>query len=218
MVSSICWQPSEDRDLQEFIIAVLGVEVFMIVFFMECKVYDLSTAMFFAFALGCLARGNFNSFYGLFLISCFNRETTILLSTFFAVHYFWKMETLRYVSGLGMQGFAFLGTRAWLMKLYEGNVGQSFYFWPIRVIGGYWSEPIQSLILVGACAVAGYFVARHWKEKPEFLRCALSVLLPLLFILHLMLGIAFEIRVFAEIFPVAWVMAFWTLDKREPRV
>ncbi len=218
MESSICL-PHSDVDLQEFLIAALGVEVFMFIFFLESKVYDLSTAMFFAFALGLLARGKFRWYYGLFFLACLNRETTVLLSAFYAVWFWGRLEIRDYVMGMGVQGIGFVSTRLFLMKLFEGAPGQNFYFWPLRVLSGYWNQPFDTLIILGACALAGYFIGRDWREKPLFLRCALMVMLPILVMLHLCLGMAFEVRVFAEVFPVivGLISNVLTLDNREPR-
>ena len=208
MESSIYLQRSEGRDLREFVIAVIAVEVFMLVFFVENKVYDLSTAMIFAFALGLLARGKFSLFHLLYPVGCLNRETMFLLSLFFAVHYFWKMETLRYLFSLVYQGSVFVGIRLMIVKLFEGNPGQPFYFQPWQVIEKYWSHPITSLALLMLIALIWYFVARRWREKPAFLRSALAVMLPLQVVLHLAMGAPYEIRVFAEVYPVVWVMMF----------
>ena len=134
--------------------AALAVEAFMLVFIYFCKVYDLSTAMIFAFALGFMARGKFGAFYLLYPLGCLNRETMFLLSAFFAVHYFWKMEAIRYLLRLAYQGFAFFGIRVLVMKIFEGNAGQAFYFQPWQVFGDYWSHPFQSFLLIT-------LIARH---------------------------------------------------------
>ena len=63
MGSSIYLQHSNVEDLWDFIVAAAAVELFMILFFLECKVYDLSTAMFFAVSLGLLARGKLKEYY-----------------------------------------------------------------------------------------------------------------------------------------------------------
>ena len=188
--------------------AVLAVEVFMFVFFLECKVYDLSTAMFFAFSLGLLARGKFKEFYLLYPLGCMNRETMFLLSLFFAIYYFWKMEVFRYLFGVVYQGSVFVGIRLMIVKLFEGNPGQPFYFQPWQVIEKYWNHPITSLALLMLIILIWHFVARHWREKPAFLRSALAVMLPLQVVLHLAMGAPYEIRVFAEVYPVVWALMF----------
>lgn len=208
MESNTCLDRSTDRDLRDFIIAVMAVEVFLAVFFIENKVYDLSTAMIFAFSLGMLARGKFGGFYMLYPVGCLNRETMFLLSLFFAAHYFWKMEVIRYSLGLAYQGSVFFGFRMMIMKIFEGNPGQTVYFQAWTVVERYLQHPLTSLGLAVLVAATWFFVARRWREKPAFLRSALVVLLPLQVFLHLALGAPYEIRVFAEIFPVLWALMF----------
>jgi len=206
MESNIYLRLSEDRDLREFAVAALAVEVFMGVFIIFCKVYDLTTAMIFAFSLGFLARGKFKEFYLLYPLGCMNRETMFLLSIFFAIHYFGKMETFRYLSGLIYQGAVFTGIRLMIMKIFEGNAGQLIYFQPWHILEEHADHPIMLFLLMVLIALTWHGVARQWKEKPEFLRSALFVLLPLQVILYLMVGKAFEVRVFAEVYPVVWVL------------
>jgi len=162
--------------------------------------------MFFAFSLGLLARGKFKEFYLLYPLGCMNRETMFLLSIFFAAHYFGKMETFRYLSGLIYQGAVFTGIRLMIMKIFEGNAGQLIYFQPWHILKEHADHPIMLFLLMVLIALTWHGVARRWKEKPEFLRSALFVLLPLQVILYLMAGNAFEVRVFAEVWPVVVVM------------
>ncbi len=206
MASNTCSQHSDERDLREFVLAAIAVEIFMAVFFIECKVYDLSTAALFAFSLGFLARGKFGSFYLLYPVGCMNRETMFLLSLFFAIEYFWKLEAARYLFGLAYQGSAFIGIRLTIMKSFEDNPGQPLYFQPGHILWAYWHHPISSLALLLLVLVTWFLVARHWREKPIFLRSALVVILSLQVVLHLALGAPYEIRVFAESFPVIWAL------------
>ena len=195
--------------LRDFAIAALGVEVFMAVFFLECSVHDLSTAMFFAFGLGFLARGHYKSFFVLYLIATINRETTFLFTVFFVVFYLRRMPALQYLFRIGYQCLAFAFTRWMITSIYAGNAGAQFYFWPARVADDYVNQPINTVLLLSTCVLLGYFVYRNWNQKPAFLRLAFLVLFPLLLIMHLTVGMAFEIRVFAEVFPVVWVL-IWT--------
>jgi hypothetical protein len=207
-VVSITSSDRSDYELRDFVIAALGAEVFMVVFFLECTIYDLSTAMFFAFGLGFLARGHFRLFFMLFPIAALNRETAFLLTAFFAVFYFSRTPALHYLAGIEYQCLAFGLTRWAVTTIYADNPGEPFYFWPARVLYDYENQLIATILLIVVCAVIAYFVARRWDRKPLFLRYAVLVLFPLLLVMHLTMGMAFEIRVFAEVFPVVWVL-YW---------
>jgi len=208
MESSICLQRSDECELREFVIAALAVEVFMLVFIIFCKVYDLSTAMIFSFSLGFLARGKFKEFYVLYPLGCMNRETMFLLSIFFAVHFMGRLEIRDWFFGLGYQGGVFVSVRLMIMKIFEGNPGQRFYLLPGVHLRETLAHPMMFILLCGLVIVTWYFVARDWMEKPKFLRLALCVILPLQVVLYFLLGKAYEIRVFAEVFPVVWCLMF----------
>ncbi len=206
MASNTLSDRSDERDLREFVLAGLAVEVFMVIFLDENKVYDLSTAAIFAFSLGFLARAKFGNFYALYPIGCLNRETMFLVTIFFAVHYFWKMRVAEYLLGLAYQWSVFVAIHLFVSKIFEGNAGQSFYFWPLRVTTDYLSSPVLLVVLILTVAAAVYFIKRQWTGKPAFLRSAVVIILPVLFVLHMAMGMAFEIRVFAEVYPVVWVL------------
>jgi len=205
MESSIYFQRSE-IDLREFFIAVLAVEVFMFVFFMECKIYDLSTAMFFALALGLLVRGKFKEYYLLFPLACSNRETMFLLVIFFMVYYFARLESRDWIVGTAYQGFVFIIVRLYMMEIFADNAGVPFLFRPLENFADYWKHPWQSLFFLGGVLIVTWMCMRNWREKPMFLRTAFVVLAPSLMVLYIFFGWAFEVRVFAEVYPVVIVM------------
>lgn len=212
MVSSICFQRS-DSDLQEFFIAVLAVEVFMLAFFMECKVYDLSTALFFAVALGLLARGKFKEYYLLFPLACLNRETPFLLIIFFAVYYFSKLENRVWAAGIVYQGFVFIMIRIFLMSAFANNAGTQFLFQPLENFSEHMKYPLASVLFFGGVMIIIWMCMRKWQEKPIFLRTAVILFTPALMVLYGFFGVAFEIRVFAEVYPVVWALVIgdWRL-------
>jgi len=116
------------------------------------------------------------------------------------------MKALHYLFGLVYQGAVFMGIRLMIMKIFEGNAGQLIYFQPWHILKEHADHPIMLFLLMVLITLTWHRVARRWKEKPEFLRSALFVLLPLQMILYLMVGNAFEVRVFAEVYPVVWAL------------
>ena len=205
MESSICLQRSES-DLREFFIAVLAVELFMFVFFLECKVYDLSTAMFFALSLGLLARGKFKGYYLLFPVACLNRETMFLLIIFFMVYYVKRLETRDWLTGVAYQGFVFVSIRLLLMAVFADNAGVPVLFRAWENLADYIKYPWRSLLFFAGVLIIVWVCMRNWHEKPVLLRTAFVVFAPVLMVLYVLFGWAFEIRVFAEVYPVMWVM------------
>jgi len=181
----------------------------MLLFFEECKVYDLSTAMFFAVSLGLLARGKFGQYYVLFPLACLNRETTFLLAILFTVYYFSRLERRDWVVGIAYQGFVFIGIRLWLMDTFAENAGVPFLFRLQENAADHVKYPWQSLLFFVAVLAVLWMCMRSWHTKPIFLRTAFAIFAPALMVLYLLFGWAFEVRVFAEMYPLAVVMATW---------
>ena len=59
-------------------------------------VYDFPALFLFTFGLLLLHQRKWNYFLILFLISCFNKETTILLTLFFAIHFYKDAEVSKH--------------------------------------------------------------------------------------------------------------------------
>jgi len=208
MGSNICLQRSNDDDLREFLAAILAVEVFMMIFFLDSKVYDLSTAMFFAFGLGFLARGLFAEFYVMFPLTCLNRETSFLLIVIVAIYFFRRLSYASWIIGILYQILAFMITRLWMMEIFANSPGESYYFRPVEIFGDHLERPWQSLILVSSVILVVWMCTRNWREKPMLLRTAFVVLAPSLTMMYFLFGWVFEIRVFAEVYPVMGVLMF----------
>jgi hypothetical protein len=199
-----------DPDLYEFMIAVVAVIAFMFVFFLECKVYDLSTAAFFSWALGLLARGRIVQYLAVFAAANINRETSLLLAVVFAVYEFRRMSWSRYLLLMLLQLMAAGAIRYVLMAIYAGNPGMAMLVRPLENLHDFLFYPGRSVLHWAVIGVVTWLCLRRWTDQPRILQVAFLVLAPTLMVLYLMLGWAFELRVFAEIYPVVWVM-LWKL-------
>lgn len=203
---STSFDPSDDPDLQIFVLAAAGVLVFMAVFIYFCHPYDLSTGMFYSLALGLLARGKLLQYLGVFALANLNRETTFLLIGVFAVFFLFRLPWRRYLLWILLQVLVFGLARAWLMSLYAGNPGTPVWIRPIENLELFARHPILSLVQWGGFALVFWLLRRRWRTTPRILQVTLAVMLPVQLVLYLVMGLAFEIRVFAEIFPAVWVM------------
>lgn len=206
MVSSIYLNHSGTEDLRDFILAVAAVELFMILFFLECKVYDLSTALFFSVSLGLLQRCRFKEYYLLFPVACLNRETMFLLIIFFMFYFYKRLEISDWVAGVMYQSCVFMMIRLYLMALYADSPGVPFLFRVVENFADYVKYPWRSLLFFIAVMVIVWMCMRNWHDKPLLLRTAFVVFAPVLMVLYFLFGSAFEIRVFAEMWPVVVVL------------
>lgn len=210
MGSSIYLQRSGTEDLRDFIVAAAAVELFMILFFLEAKVYDLATALFFAVSLGLLASGKLIEYLMLFPFACLNRETSFLLTVIFVVYFYNRLALRDWSMGVGYQVLAFAIVRLSLMAIFADSPGMPFLFRLQENIADHLKYPGRSLLFLAGVLITVWLCARHWYTKPLLLRTAFVVLAPALMALYLLFGWAFELRVFAELYPVVVVLATWS--------
>jgi hypothetical protein len=192
--------------------AFVGCELTFMWILIGVKVYDIATVMFFALALALLAREKFNSYYVLFFIASINRETTFLLTLFFMVYFFNRLPFRQYFFGLVYQGCAYLAIKIVVMAAYASSPGTPISWRPMEVLKGYVDDPESFAVLLFLFFCAFLVPALwRWNEKPEFLRVAFLTLFPVLLALHILMGYSYEIRVFAEMFPVLLMLCAWSI-------
>lgn len=190
---------------RELILSAVGVQVFMLVFFMECKVYDLATAAFFAFSISSLTQKKYQHYFLLFPFACFNRETAILLIGAFAVSEVSRMKSWKFLDGLAYQVIIFVLSRLFLMDLYSVNSGDEFLYRPMENIETFLEQPMASILHWLVLAFVAYTCFVQWKTFPGYTAVSFIVLLPTLLTMYIFFGVSFEVRVFAEAYPLAWI-------------
>jgi hypothetical protein len=199
------------EELQEFFVSVLAVEFFMLIFFWECKVYDLSSALFTAYLLALLKRGKFTLYNAVFALACVNRETAFLLLIVFAVYGIRNLPISIWLRELGFQSAVFIFVRLFLIVHYANSSGSLAWVRPLQNLSMYVDSAWQSLVYLAGTALVLWLCFRRWQWKPDLLRMTFLIMAPCLTILYTIFGYTFEIRAYAEIFPVIWVLAIWNL-------
>jgi len=184
------------------------VLVFCLLFFRESKVYDIPTAVSFALGLACMARGMWREYVWVFILGCVNRETMALLTLVFAVYFFRRMGRGVWLGGIALQALIWVLVRIQVMVWFAARDGVEFLYLPLENVAAFMRVPWQGAVHWAGFALVIWLCLRHWQRKPALLRTAFAVLMPALLVFYLVLGVAFEVRVFAEVFPVVWVLAF----------
>jgi hypothetical protein len=197
---------SDAGELRRFMSAALGVMAFMVVFFYFCKVHDLATAMFFAFGLGLMAREKLDAYFAIFAFASANRETSFLLAVVFAVYFLGRMGWKGYVLSMGYQVFLYGAVRVCLLVIFADHPGVTMNIRPIENVMIFLRTPVLASIHWGLFGLVVWACVRRWREHPYFVRVAFVVLLPALLGMYLVVGWPYEIRVFAEAWPVVWMM------------
>jgi hypothetical protein len=186
--------------------------------------YDFPTLFLFTLGLGLMVRRRWRWFIPLYVLACLNKETTILLTLVFAIH-FWRRQDMgraRFSDLLTAQLVIFAVLKLGLAILFRDNPGS---FFALHV-------PRHNIDLLGAYPLATVFgwcglillLFYRWREKPVFLRHALWIVVPLV-VLTFFLGYLDELRDYYEAYPIVlllllhsvsriWGFQVTTLDQR----
>jgi hypothetical protein len=185
----------------------------------ESKVYDVATPAFFALSLWALARRRYWLFYLLFPLATLNRETTFLLSAFYVVYFFnGPISRRHWFYGCVYQGAVYILIRLVTMAAFTHLPGAPFILSWRHVLTVYAANYPLTLAFALCLGWIGYLTLRGWKQKPLFLRTALSIIFPIQFILHIFMGWPYEIRVFAESLPLITVLAAYPIPSTSRQI
>lgn len=198
---------SRSRDEAIFQAAAIGVLVFMVLFFWQTKVYDMATAMFFAFGLGMMQRRKWSEYFALLGFACANRETAFLMILIYGAFSFQRSASRWYLLSVGWQVVIFAVVQVCLRVIFAGNEGSPVWFNLFQNVHSFLNHPLGSLVHWGAFGIVFVLGVRYQVSgKFRLLKVAFLVMMPILMAMYLVVGWAFEIRVFAEVFPVVWLM------------
>jgi len=175
-------------------------------------VYDFPALFLFTLGLLFLKQQSWKNYLLLFLIACFNKETTILLTMIFAIHFYNHQNISKkfYYQLIAVQLAVFGLIKIFLLILFFGNPGGFVEFHLIDrnylLLNGY------SLTTIVVLMVLILSVFSNWDAKPKFLRDSLWIGIPLL-ILTLLFGFFDELRDYYEVLPVIILLISYSMAK-----
>jgi hypothetical protein len=173
-------------------------------------IYDFPTLFLFTLGLLFIIKHKWSYFLVLFFISCFNKETVILLTMIFAIH-FYKNEKVNkelYYQLIAVQIFIFISIKILLYFLFLNNPGGlvEFHLFDRNylIFNGYTIATFMVWLVI--------FIAifSKWKAKPEFLKDAVWIAVPLV-ILTFFLGYLDELRDYYEVFPIVFLLIAYNI-------
>ncbi|MFQ5805956.1 MAG: hypothetical protein ACE5I3_05855 [Phycisphaerae bacterium] len=191
------------------LVALVGLTQF---FRYYSYLYDLPNVFLFTLALALMVRSKWKSFLLVYLIACLNKETTILLTMIFAIHFLKQASMSRAVFGalLPIQLAIFGLVRLVLFVAFRDNPGS---FVELHV-------PHHNLDLLGAYPLATVFgwcglallLFYRWSAKPAFLRHSLWIVVPLV-VLTFFFGYLDELRDYYEAYPIVLLLLLHSVSR-----
>lgn len=163
--------------------------------------YDFPTLFLFTLGLALMTRTRWKLFVLVYVLACLNKETTILLTMIFVIHFLerTRIERKLFRGLLTIQLAIFVSAKAALFIVFRDNPGS---FVEVH-FGGHNLELLQecspgSVVAWGVFALMLFY---KWSGKPVFLRHALWIALPLV-VSALFFGYLDELRDYYEVYPI----------------
>ena len=175
-------------------------------------VYDFTTLFLFTLGLATMTRQKWATYLLIFIFACVNKETTILLTCIYAIHFFRhpKLNLSTYLFILAIQIVIYTSIKIVVDSLFLHSPGSIVEFWLKR--------NIKLLLHPYSIAnylqwfVLGFLVIHKWSEKPLFLKQGLLILIPLL-------GTTFfwgwinELRDYYEAYPIVILLIAYSMAR-----
>ena len=187
---------------------VAGVLGSMLVMGAYRKPYDLMTALLFTLAFRYMWRGRSREYFLVFVLSCVNRETTFLLILLYVVFSwlmsvpFWQVFKMTVCQVM----IFVLITYVLRIALAEAP-GSGLWIEPAENIIRFTDQPYRFLLHLGGAFLVLWWVFREEPKKPTFWLVSFVVISPVLTLMYLVCGQAFELRAFWEISPLVIVLS-----------
>jgi hypothetical protein len=175
--------------------------------------YDFPALLLFTLGLTLMAQRRWRAFLLVFLLGAINKETIVLLTLVFAIHFGpWgplpRMDRRAFVKLLALQFALFVAVKIALTLAFHDNPGGFVEFHVVHNL----ALLRRSLHEYNAVALAtgivlALLVFARWRQQPILLRRGL-VILPVLLVLTAFLGLVDELRDYYEAYPIAVQFAF----------
>jgi len=166
--------------------------------------YDIPTALFFTLEIALLARRRIVLYIIVFIFASLNRETAFLLPIVFSVHFVQdrKMSWKEYVLLIVIQVLIYGWIRYTVLSSFSRYPGDDILIRPIENLRMYLESPIQALVVLLLSGSILWMVVHQWRNVPEIIQTSFLIFTPILFLMYVISGKTFEIRVFIEVLPV----------------
>ena len=185
--------------------SLLGVAGLPALFTYHNYIYDPPQLFLFTLSLVLLARQQWPAYLVLLALTSLNKETSVLLILVYVLYYHDKLGR-RFWGLLLAQLGIFVAIKLGLTAIFAASPGNVVEFH----LGHNLFPPHSSLAEFTALVLIIVVIAHDWRNKPEFVRCGLAMLAPLL-LLNFFFGLLEEYRDYYEVYPVILVLCAHTI-------
>jgi len=174
--------------------------------------YDFPNLFLFTLGLALMVRRKWRWFLLVFVLACLNKETAILLTFIFVIHFQFGRRLERGLAGrlLVAQLAVFSLIKVAVTLIFRDNPGPFLEF-HLFDHNFYLLKPYPPSSVAVPLAVA-VLVFHKWSEKPAFLKSSLWILVPLFWV-GLFFGQLDEGRAFYEAYPILVLLTCYSLAK-----
>jgi ribosomal protein S18 acetylase RimI-like enzyme len=173
-------------------------------------IYDPSTLLLSALAVGFIAARKHAAFYLIFVLATLNKETSILLTALFFLQEYKTTNKSKLFGHVLIQVSLWIIIRSAIVFVFSNNEGSLFEFHLLRNLGLI-IRPLKLIYFIGVSTVFFILVRYQWRQKPSFLRAGLLVTLIPLVVLALFFGLVDEFRDYYEAFPFLFLLTLPTI-------
>ena len=113
---------------------------------------------------------------------------------------------MQFAFSVGFQISIFLLIRLLVMALFKDNAGVDGVIRLSENLRMYTYYPLLTFLHWALFVLLLWRIIMNWNRTPEILRLSFSLLFPVLMVVYLVAGFSFEVRVFAEVYPITTVI------------
>lgn len=172
--------------------------------------YDLMTACLFALALLYMWTAESGKYLLVFTLSCLNRETTFLLILLYVAFLLFSRKSIIFwrIFKTAIVQIVIYGTITYALRVvFADNSGAGLWVEPWLNILRFVNNPYTTMLHISVASVVLWLVFRGEPDKPTFWLFSFALFAPVLTVMYLVCGQAFEVRVFWELAPLAIVLS-----------
>lgn len=186
---------------------VIGLLLLALFFRYRHFIYDPGTLFLFTLGLGLILHKKNSWYYPVFLLSCLNKETTLLMVGVFFLFQRGHMPLRKLLGHVVLQGAIWVAVRAVLGVAFKNNPGSDFELHLFDHNLALIHDPLSLGYFLAVLLLFGLFIGHKWNAKPLLLRQGLVLLLLPLLGLSVLWGYLDAFRVYYEAFPFALALA-----------